>query len=71
MTSIRLATFLGDQGIPIYEEEMREWQKGIASRVSSIPLPASTSSLSFAEAASKFQQAVNIDLSDTIRGKVV
>ena len=58
MTSIRLATFRGDQGIPMYEAEMREWQKSAADSVPPSLSPASSSSLSFAELANKFQQTV-------------
>jgi len=58
MTAIRLATVLGDQGIPMYEAEMREWQKGAIDRVPPTSSPVSSSPLAFAELASKFRQAV-------------
>ena len=58
MTAIRLATFLGNQGIPMYEAEMREWQKEATDRVPPVPSPVSSSPLSFADVALKFYQAV-------------
>ena len=50
--SIRLATYLGDQGIAIHNYEMKEWQEKTRSLK-----PAAVSS-AFAEAASRFHQAI-------------
>ena len=50
--TIRLATYLGDQGIAIHNCEMKEWQKKIRD------LEPKVISSAFAEAASRFHQAI-------------
>ena len=71
MTHIRLATWLGDQGIEAFNREMAEYRERAAC-VSSVPtipvVPAAVASpSSFAEAAGRFRRTMDAQTASTER----
>ena len=58
MTNIRLATVFGDQGVAMHLQELLEFQAMTVPEKPFTPTPVPLSSTTFAEAAARFQRAI-------------